>query len=77
MYCNGNTVYISYFGTIHSNNNASLYIFDNVGRVVLSKQVVLNKGLQQIEIPSDFAKGSYIVKLETKDKVFTNHTVIK
>ena len=77
MYCNGNTVYISYFGTINANNNATLHIYDNVGRVVLFKQVVLNKGLQQFEIPSDFAKGSYIVKFETKDKVFTNRTVIK
>ncbi len=77
IYCNGNTIYISYFGKSNADSNATLHIYDNVGRVVLSKQVALNKGLQQIEIPSDFAKGSYIVKFETKDKVFTNRTVIK
>jgi hypothetical protein len=77
IYCNGNTIYISYFGKSNADSNATLHIYDNVGRVVLSKQVALSKGLQQIEIPSDFAKGSYIVKFETKDKVFTNRTVIK
>jgi hypothetical protein len=77
IYCNGKTVFLSYYGDAQRNELSQLMVFDHVGRLVSSQSLTLLKGVQQYEIPSDLAKGSYIIKLQTKDKVYTTRTILK
>jgi hypothetical protein len=77
IHCNGTTVFLNYYGSNQQTTPADLTVYDNLGRIIHSQALVLSKGIQQLDLPSDFAKGSYMVKLRIKDQVYTSRTLIK
>jgi hypothetical protein len=77
IHCNGTSVFVNYYGSNQLATPADLTVYDNLGRIIQSQALVLSKGSQQFDLPSDFAKGSYIVKLRIKDQVYTSRTLIK
>jgi len=74
IYVVGNKLYVANYGATTTTEKANIVVFNAIGEQIINKQVSLNKGIQQFELP-ELSNGTYIVKLQSDTKTLTNKLV--